>query len=77
MTRKQKNTDPLWFDTERVKDLGEIEQWTKGNYTIFILSGYADLEAAQRAMLSAKNRGFSDAHIVVDNNGFLEKLKEN
>ncbi len=70
-------TDPLWFDISRINDLGEIEQWTKGQYTIFILSGYGSLENAQRAMVKAKNRGFTEAHIVVDNNGYLEKLKQN
>ncbi|WP_235295874.1 SPOR domain-containing protein [Portibacter marinus] len=70
-------TDPLWFDISRVNDLGEIEQWTKGQYTIFILSGYGSLDNAQKAMLKAKNRGFTEAHIVIDNNGYLEKLKQN
>jgi tetratricopeptide (TPR) repeat protein len=70
-------TDPLWFDISRVNDLGEIEQWTKGQYTIFILSGYGNLDNAQTAMIKAKNRGFTEAHIVRDNNGYLEKLKEN
>ncbi|GLR20052.1 hypothetical protein GCM10007940_46680 [Portibacter lacus] len=70
-------TDPLWFDISRVNDLGEIEQWTKGQYTIFILSGYGGLDNAQKALIKAKNRGFTDAHIVMDNNGYLEKLKTN
>ncbi len=70
-------TDPLWFDVSRVNDLGEIEQWTKGQYTIFILSGYGSLDNAEKAMVKAKNRGFTDAHIVIDNNGYLEKLKQN
>lgn len=70
-------TDPLWFDISRVNDLGEIEQWTKGQYTIFILSGYGSLNNAQQAMIKAKNRGFTEAHIVMDNNGYLEKIKEN
>ena len=70
-------TDPLWFDISRVKDLGEIEQWTKGQYTIFILSGYGSLDNAKRALIKAKNRGFSEAHIVMDNNGYLEKLQQN
>ena len=70
-------TDPLWFDVSRVKDLGEIEQWTKGKFTIFILSGYGSLNNAQNALIKAKNRGFTEAHIVVDNNGYLEKLRQN
>jgi tetratricopeptide (TPR) repeat protein len=70
-------TDPLWFDTEAVGSLGEIEQWTKGEWTIFVLSGYADLEEAKAAHVKALNRGFTEAHIVVDNKGILEKLIEN
>lgn len=70
-------TDPLWFDLGSVQDLGELEQWTKGEFTIFVLSGYPSLEGAQKAMRSAKNRGYKDAHIVIDNDGYLEKLGSN
>ena len=70
-------TDPLWFDAESVADLGEIEQWTKGQWTIFVLSGYTNIEEAKKAQIKAINRGFSDAHVVIDNEGILEKLKEN
>ena len=69
--------DPLWFDVEEVKDLGSIEQWSKGSWTIFILSGYNTLEQAQSALRKAKNRGYSDAEVVIDNNGILERLTRN
>jgi len=69
--------DPLWFDVEEVKDLGSIEQWSKGSWTIFILSGYNTLEQAQSALMKAENRGYSDAEIVIDNNGILERLSRN
>lgn len=69
--------DPLWFDVEEVKDLGSIEQWSKGSWTIFILSGYNTLEEAQTALRKAENRGYSDAEIVIDNNGILERLTRN
>lgn len=69
--------NPLWFDVNEVKDLGTIEQWSKGSWTIFILSGYGSLEATQSALLKAKNRGYQDAEIVIDNNGILERLTRN
>lgn len=70
-------TDPLWFDVGSVKDIGELEQWTKGEYTIFVLSGYSSLKNAKSALIKAKNRGFRDAHIVQDQNGYLEKVIQN
>lgn len=69
--------DPIWFDINKVKDLGRIEQWTKGGWTIFILAGYQNLDDAKGAMIKARNRGFKTAEIVIDNNGILERLKQN
>ncbi len=69
--------DPIWFDISKVKDMGNIEQWTKGSWTIFVLSGYANLAEAQAAKRAAINRGFSDAYVVIDKGGILEKLVEN
>ncbi|MEM9544809.1 MAG: tetratricopeptide repeat protein [Bacteroidota bacterium] len=69
--------DPIWFDIEKAKQLGEIEQWTKGNWTIFLLGGYNTYEAAEAARIKAVNRGFTDAEIVIDNNGILQRLKQN
>ncbi len=69
--------DPIWFDIEKAKKLGEIEQWTKGNWTIFLLGGFNTYEAAEQARVKAVNRGFADAEIVIDNNGILERLKQN
>ncbi len=70
-------TDPLWFDTGSVKDIGEIEQWTKGEFTIFILSGYSNIEEAESALIKAINRGYSEAHLVEDVNGYLQKVIRN
>ncbi len=69
--------DPIWFDVNKVKDLGRIEQWTKGGWTIFILAGYNNLDEAKAAMVSANNRGFKTAEVVIDNGGILERLKQN
>jgi len=69
--------DPIWFDLNKVKDLGRIEQWTKGSWTIFILAGYEDLDDAKKAQIQAINRGFKTAEVVIDNGGILERLKQN
>lgn len=70
-------TDPLWFDTSKVKGLGSLEQWTKGEWTIFILSGFKNIEEAQAAKVKAMNKGFQEAELVIDNNGILERLQQN
>jgi len=69
--------DPIWFDIDKAKQLGKIEQWTKGDWTIFILGGYSTYSDAEQAMIRAVNKGFADAEIVIDNNGILERLKQN
>jgi len=67
--------DPIWFDANSVKDIGIIEQWSKDQWTIFILGGYNSLDQAEKAKLIAQNRGFRDAEIVLDRNGILERFK--
>lgn len=69
--------DPIWFDINKVKDLGRIEQWTKGSWTIFVLAGYNDIEEAKDAQIKALNRGFKTAEVVIDTGGILERLKQN
>ena len=69
--------DPIWFDINKVKDLGRLEQWTKGSWTIFILAGYSTFEEARRVQIQAANRGFKTAEVVVDNGGILERIKQN
>jgi hypothetical protein len=69
--------DPIWFDTNKVKDLGKLEQWTKGAWTIFILGGYENMNKAEEARIAAVNRGYPDAEVVIDNAGIIERLKKN
>jgi tetratricopeptide (TPR) repeat protein len=69
--------DPIWFDVNKVKDLGRVEQWTKGNWTIFILAGFNSLDEAKQAQIQAQNRGYRTAEVVIDNGGILERLKKN
>lgn len=67
--------DPIWFDIETARTLGTIEQWTKGDWTIFVLSSYNTYDSAVAAKARAVAKGFSDAEVVVDNNGVLERIK--
>jgi len=69
--------DPIWFDNSKVKDLGSIEQWSKGTWTIFVLGGFKSFEAAESARIKAANRGFSNAEVVMDTGGILESMKKN
>jgi hypothetical protein len=69
--------DPIWFDNAKVKDLGQIEQWTKGTWIIFVLSGYNSFDQANEARIRAVNRGFRDAEVVIDNGGILERIRQN
>ena len=68
--------DPLKFRVENVLDLGRLEQWTKGKWTIFILGGFDSLDEAKRARISAMNRGFRDAELVEDDNGILKRVRD-
>ena len=68
--------DPLWFDVAAVEDMGKIEQWTKGSWTIFVLGGYTSLEDAKKAKVEAISRGFADAELVVDSGGVLTKFRD-
>jgi len=66
--------DPIWFDVTKINDVGVIEQWSKGEWTIFVMSGFTSLESAEMARVTAINRGFSGAEVVIDRNGILEKI---
>jgi tetratricopeptide (TPR) repeat protein len=69
--------DPTWFDIEKVRDLGRVEQWTKGTWTIFVLAGYGNINDAKKAAIAANNRGYKTAEVVIDNGGILERIKQN
>ena len=70
-------SDPLWFNTSELKYLdGELEQWTKGYWTIFVLSGFDSIEEAEAARIKAVNRGFKEAEVVIDDRGVLKKIQQ-
>ena len=70
-------SDATWFDSEELNYLdGELEQWTKGYWHIFILSGFDSLDEAEAARIKAVNRGFTGAEIVIDDRGVLKRLNQ-
>ena len=66
---------PQFFQRAKVETIGLVEQRIKGPWTIMLLAGYSNLGEAQRAANSAKNAGFPQAHVVMDNGVELTKVK--
>jgi len=66
---------PQYFQRSKVETIGLVEQRIKGPWTIMLLAGYANLGEAQRAAAAAKNAGFRQAHVVVDNGVELTKVR--
>lgn len=62
---------PDWFDVSKINDLGNIEHWTKGGWTIIVLGNYQTEQTAKEVMDKLKTRGFKEAYIVVEENGKL------
>lgn len=62
---------PDWFDVSKINDLGNIEHWTKGGWTIIVLGNYQTEQTAKDVMDKLKTRGFKEAYIVVEENGKL------
>ena len=70
-------SDATWFNTKELEYLdGELEQWTKGYWHIFILSGFNSIEEAESARIKAVNRGFKEAEVVLDDRGVLKRLNK-
>jgi tetratricopeptide (TPR) repeat protein len=66
--------DPLKFNIDAIQGVGRIEQWTKGEWTIFVIGGFPTIEDAKSAQIKARNRGWTDAELVVDEGGILRRV---
>ena len=66
---------PSQFHTSQIADLGHIEHWTKGPWKIILLSGYSTKGQAMEVLAKCQQRGFSDAYMVKDHNGTLQKIE--
>lgn len=67
---------PSQFQTSHIADLGHIEHWTKGPWKIILLSGYSTRGQAFDVLNVCKKRGFTDAYVVKDNNGTLQRIDQ-
>jgi tetratricopeptide (TPR) repeat protein len=65
---------PDWFDISKINDLGNIEHWTKGGWTIIVLGNYQTETSAKDVISKLKARGFKDSYIVVEENGKLFRM---
>lgn len=74
MVRLATYTRPEFFDGSEVKALGRIEERLKGNMTIMLIGGFADLQEARNATIRAVDMGYSGAHVVMEENGKLIKI---
>ncbi|MEM1121931.1 MAG: carboxypeptidase regulatory-like domain-containing protein, partial [Bacteroidota bacterium] len=66
---------PRFFQRDKVAYIGTVEERIKGPWTIMLLAGYGSLNEAQRAAASARQAGFPQAHVVMDNGVELTKVK--
>lgn len=66
--------DPRNFDDSKVRSLGTIIDWPKGQFTAKLLTGYTTIDQARNALGRARSAGFKDAFIVVEEGGQLKKV---
>lgn len=66
--------DPRNFDDSKVRDLGTIIDWPKGQFTAKLITGFYSIDQARTAMTRARSAGFKDAFIVMEENGQLKKV---
>ncbi len=66
--------NPRFFDETKVSDMGEVESYRNGEWTIMLLSGFETKKEADRALRQVKAKGFQSAYIVREENGVLKKV---
>jgi cell division septation protein DedD len=62
------------FDDTKVRNIGSVIDWPKGQFTAKVLTGFSTLDQARTALPRAKAAGFPDAYIVTQENGQLKKV---
>lgn len=75
MVRLGAYRNPQNFDRNSVSQMGYIEQRRSGPYTIMLLSGFRTLSEARSAQSRVQSAGYSDAFVVIDNGGRLERVR--
>ena len=75
MVRLGAYRNPQNFDRNSVSQYGYVEQRRSGPYTIMLLSGFRTLNEARSAQSMVRSVGYSDAFVVIDNAGRLERVR--
>ncbi len=64
-----------FFDRAAAAKLGKVETRKKGDFTIILLSGFTNQQAADAARRAAISAGFKGAYLVKETGGILEKIQ--
>src|SRR5688572_4503794 len=68
---------PGGFKSNGIEQLGKLESYRKGEWTIMMVGGFKTMLAAQQAKKIVISKGFNDAAIVIERDGILETIEEN
>ncbi len=63
------------FNTAGIDNLGTLESYRKGEWTIMMLGGFTSLEAATKAKNIVISKGFNDAAVIMVKDGILETIQ--
>ncbi len=75
MVRLGAYKNPKFFDKDKVVEIGIVDSYQKGDYTIMLLTGYDSRDMADRALRKALARGFKGAYVIKEENGAFVKAK--
>ena len=67
---------PGAFNPEGIDQLGRLESYRRGEWTIMMIGGFKTLEEARNARNIVMSKGFTDAAIVMDKDGIIETIEE-
>lgn len=67
---------PGAFNPNEIDQLGPLESYRKGEWTIMMIGGFGSLDEAKRAKNIVVSKGFTDAAVVVEKDGILETIQE-
>src|SRR5687768_10276021 len=67
---------PGTFNPDGIDQLGTLESYRKGEWTIMMIGGFKSIDEAKRAKEIVMSKGFNDAAIVVDKDAIIETILE-
>lgn len=67
---------PGGFNPDGVDNLGTLESYRKGEWTIMMIGGFRTFKEAEEARKVVVSKGFTDAAVIIDRDGILEVVKE-